>query len=183
MLWWKTFHIIFVITWFAGVFYLPRLFVYHAQAQDAVSLERFKVMERKLYFGISTPSAVLTLITGSTLWLKYGFGGTWLQYKLMLVLILVLYHLWCFKYLADFKKRQEYSKPYFLPMVQRGPGASAGHDCSSGRSQTILVKLAFKRACRSQPLESALSRIGLKNRTSARLRRNSDFQTAHQVQN
>ncbi len=104
MLWWKTFHIIFVITWFAGVFYLPRLFVYHAQAQDAVSLERFKVMERKLYFGISTPSAVLTLITGSTLWLKYGFGGTWLQYKLMLVLILVLYHLWCFKYLADFKK-------------------------------------------------------------------------------
>ena len=104
MLWWKTFHIIFVITWFAGVFYLPRLFVYHAQAQDAVSLERFKVMERKLYFGISTPSAALTLITGSTLWLKYGFGGTWLQYKLMLVLILVLYHLWCFKYLADFKK-------------------------------------------------------------------------------
>ena len=104
MLWWKTFHIIFVITWFAGVFYLPRLFVYHAQAHDAVSLERFKVMERKLYFGISTPSAVLTLITGSTLWLKYGFGGTWLQYKLMLVLILVLYHLWCFKYLADFKK-------------------------------------------------------------------------------
>lgn len=104
MLWWKTFHIIFVITWFAGIFYLPRLFVYHAQAEDAVSLERFKVMERKLYFGISTPSAVLTLITGSTLWLKYGFSGTWLQYKILLVLILALYHLWCFKHLADFKK-------------------------------------------------------------------------------
>ena len=104
MLWWKTFHIIFVITWFAGIFYLPRLFVYHAQAQDVISLERFKVMERKLYFGISTPSAILTLITGFTLWLKYGFGGMWLHYKVLLVAILVLYHLWCFKYLADFKK-------------------------------------------------------------------------------
>ena len=104
MLWWKTFHIIFVITWFAGIFYLPRLFVYHAQAQDAISLERFKVMERKLYFGISTPSAILTLITGFTLWLKYGFGGMWLHYKVLLVAILVLYHLWCFKYLADFKR-------------------------------------------------------------------------------
>lgn len=104
MLWWKTFHIIFVITWFAGIFYLPRLFVYHAQAQDTISLERFKVMERKLYFGISTPSAILTLITGFTLWLKYGFGGMWLHYKVLLVAILVLYHLWCFKYLADFKR-------------------------------------------------------------------------------
>ena len=104
MLWIKTFHIVFVITWFAGVFYLPRLFVYHAQAQDETSIERFKIMERKLYFGISTPSAVLTLATGLILWLKYGFGGAWLHYKLLLVIALVAYHLWCWKYLADFAK-------------------------------------------------------------------------------
>ena len=103
MLWTKTFHIIFVVTWFAGIFYLPRLFVYHAQSDDSISNERFKIMERKLYFGISTPSAVLALGTGSMLWLKYGFGGNWLAYKLLLVAILVAYHAWCWKYLIDFK--------------------------------------------------------------------------------
>ena len=65
MLWLKAFHIIFVITWFAGLFYLPRLFVYHAMAEDKISLERFKVMERKLYFGIMTPAMVITLVLGS----------------------------------------------------------------------------------------------------------------------
>ena len=103
MLWTKTFHIIFVVTWFAGIFYLPRLFVYHAQTDDSISNERFKIMERKLYFGISTPSAVLALGTGLMLWLKYGFGGNWLAYKLLLVAILVVYHAWCWKYLIDFK--------------------------------------------------------------------------------
>ncbi len=123
MLWIKTFHIIFVITWFAGVFYLPRLFVYHAQAQDEISLERFKVMERKLYFGISTPSAVLTLASGITLWLNYGYSGVWLQYKILLALILVIYHLWCWKYLIDFKhNRNKRSHTYYrvfneLPVV------------------------------------------------------------------
>ena len=103
MLWTKTFHIVFVVTWFAGLFYLPRLFVYHAQAEDEIGRERFKIMERKLYFGISTPSAVLALATGLFLWLHYGFGGMWLMYKLLLVLILVAYHLICWKYLFDFK--------------------------------------------------------------------------------
>ena len=123
MLWIKTFHIIFVITWFAGVFYLPRLFVYHAQAHDEISLERFKVMERKLYFGISTPSAVLTLASGTVVWLNYGYSGIWLQYKLLLVLILVIYHLWCWKYLIDFKhNRNKRSHTYYrvfneLPVV------------------------------------------------------------------
>ena len=106
MLWTKTFHIIFVVTWFAGLFYLPRLFVYHAQAEDEISLERFKVMERKLYFGISTPSAVLALATGLMLWLHYGFAGNWLVWKLLLVIVLVIYHIWCFKYLIDFKRNR-----------------------------------------------------------------------------
>src|SRR3569832_393807 len=60
MLWIKSFHVIFMVTWFAGLFYLPRLFVYHAMSSDSTSIERFKIMERKLYFGIMTPGAVLT---------------------------------------------------------------------------------------------------------------------------
>ena len=62
MLWVKSLHIVFMVTWFAGLFYLPRLFVYHALAQDAIGIERFKLMERKLYFGIMTPGAVLLVV-------------------------------------------------------------------------------------------------------------------------
>ena len=94
MLWIKSFHIVFVVAWFAGLFYLPRLFVYHAQATDSVSLARFKVMERKLYRGIMTPCMVLTLILGVWLWLGYGFKGGWLMAKLALVAALVGYHFW-----------------------------------------------------------------------------------------
>jgi putative membrane protein len=94
MLWIKAFHIVFVVSWFAGLFYLPRLFVYHAQAEDAVSRERFKVMERKLYRGIMTPAMVLTLATGLWMWLGYGFSGGWLHAKVALVVLLVVYHFW-----------------------------------------------------------------------------------------
>ncbi|TMH21886.1 MAG: TIGR00701 family protein [Betaproteobacteria bacterium] len=73
MLWLKSLHIIFLVSWFAGLFYLPRLFVYHAMATDAIGIERFKVMERKLYYGIMAPSAVLTIVSGMWLWLGYGF--------------------------------------------------------------------------------------------------------------
>jgi putative membrane protein len=103
MLWVKSLHIIFMVTWFAGLFYLPRLFVYHAQSDDRVSQERFKVMERKLYYGIMAPGAVLTIVFGLWLWLGYGFSGGWLHAKLFLVAVLVAYHLWCGKLLADFK--------------------------------------------------------------------------------
>ena len=92
MLWVKSLHIIFVVTWFAGLFYLPRLFVYHAQAGDEASRERFKVMERKLYRGIMTPTMVLTLVFGTWLWVGYGFKGGWLAAKLALVFVLVSYH-------------------------------------------------------------------------------------------
>ncbi|KPK19052.1 MAG: hypothetical protein AMJ67_06790 [Betaproteobacteria bacterium SG8_41] len=103
MLWIKSLHIVFMVTWFAGLFYLPRLFVYHAMTQDEPGRERFKVMERKLYFGIMTPGGVLTLVFGIWLWLAYGFTGGWLHAKLALVGILVAYHLWCGKLLAQFK--------------------------------------------------------------------------------
>jgi len=103
MLWIKSFHIIFMVTWFAGLFYLPRLFVYHAQCTDQPGKERFKVMERKLFFGIMTPGAVLTIAFGLWLWLGYGFYGAWLYAKLALVAVLVAYHAYCGKLLLDFR--------------------------------------------------------------------------------
>jgi len=104
MLWVKALHVIFMVTWFAGLFYLPRLFVYHAQATDAISIERFKIMERKLYFGIMTPGAILTVLFGSWLWLGYGIAGGWLHAKLALVAVLIAYHVYCGKLLRDFKR-------------------------------------------------------------------------------
>jgi putative membrane protein len=94
MLWIKSFHIVFMVAWFAGLFYLPRLFVYHAQSTDAVSIERFRVMERKLYRGIMTPCMVLTLVLGTWLWLGYGFAGNWLRVKLVVVALLIAHHFW-----------------------------------------------------------------------------------------
>jgi putative membrane protein len=72
MLWIKAGHIVSMVTWFAGLFYLPRLFVYHAMAEDETGKARFKIMERKLYFGIMTPGAILTIGFGLWLWLEYG---------------------------------------------------------------------------------------------------------------
>jgi protoporphyrinogen IX oxidase len=107
MLWIKALHIVFMVTWFAGLFYLPRLFVYHALATDATGIERFKIMERKLYFGIMTPGAVLTIAFGLWLWLDLvksgGISGAWLYWKLALVALLLVYHLYCGKLLFDFK--------------------------------------------------------------------------------
>ncbi|MGH8208619.1 MAG: protoporphyrinogen oxidase HemJ [Steroidobacteraceae bacterium] len=96
MLWLKAFHIVFVVTWFAGLFYLPRLFVYHATATDAPGLERFVVMERRL-FGIMTLGAVLAALFGVSMivaapgYLAFG----WLHVKLILVALLIGYHVWC----------------------------------------------------------------------------------------
>lgn len=104
MLWIKALHIVFVVTWFAGLFYLPRLYVYHAMADDPPGIERFKIMERKLYYGIMTPSAILAVAFGLWLWLGYGFAGGWLHAKLALVLVLIGYHLWCGRLLREFRE-------------------------------------------------------------------------------
>ena len=104
MLWIKVFHLFAVIAWFAGIFYLPRLFVYHAMSEDKASCERFKIMERKLLRGIMTPSAVVALVLGCWLWLGYGYSGTWLTLKLVLVAALLVYHGWCAKVVNDFKR-------------------------------------------------------------------------------
>lgn len=114
MLWIKSLHIIFMVTWFAGLFYLPRLFVYHAMCNDQPGNERFKVMERKLYYGIMTPGALLTLIFGTWLWLGYDFSGAWLHTKLALVLLLIAYHIYCGKLLIDFKHgRNQHGHVYY----------------------------------------------------------------------
>ncbi|MGE0356928.1 MAG: protoporphyrinogen oxidase HemJ [Burkholderiales bacterium] len=94
MLWVKSFHIVFLVAWYAGLFYLPRLFVYHAMADDEVSRERFKVMERKLYRGIMMPCMVLTIALGTWLWMGWGFRGGWLHAKLALVILLLAHHFW-----------------------------------------------------------------------------------------
>jgi len=101
----KSLHIIFMVAWYAGLFYLPRLFVYHAMApaDDRVGIERFKVMERKLYRGIMTPSMVLTLVFGLWLWFGYGISGGWLHAKVVLVAILVGYHFYLGKVVRDFR--------------------------------------------------------------------------------
>ena len=107
MLWVKAFHIIAVVTWFAAIFYLPRLFVYHASAEDEVSRERFKIMERKLYRGIMTPSMVVVVALG--LWLisfnpHYYFIDTqWMHAKLTLVAVLIGYHFYCGHLLKIFR--------------------------------------------------------------------------------
>ncbi len=105
--WTKALHLIFMVTWFAGLFYLPRLFVYHAMSDDKTSIDRFKIMERKLFFGIMTPGGVLTIIFGVWTLLIYGWdvysGVFWMHIKLGCVLILVAYHIYCGKLLMDFK--------------------------------------------------------------------------------
>lgn len=105
--WLKAMHLIFMVAWFAGLFYLPRLFVYHSMSADRISIDRFKIMERKLFWGIATPSGILTLAFGVGTLLSAGQqayqGQAWLPIKLALVLALCAYHAWCGKLLLDFK--------------------------------------------------------------------------------
>ena len=106
MLWIKAFHIISMVCWFAGIFYLPRLFVYHASAEDTISRERFKIMERKLLHGITTPSAILTI--GLGLWLvalnpAYYLQAGWFHAKMSLIVLLVAYHGYCWHLVRIFK--------------------------------------------------------------------------------
>ncbi|MCK5360286.1 MAG: CopD family protein [Gammaproteobacteria bacterium] len=102
MLWVKAFHIFFMVSWFAGLFYLPRLFVHHALTDDEATNKRLKIMERKLFFFV-TPWAILTIIFGTWLWLGYGFSGTWLTIKIALVFLLVIYHVVCGFFMIDFR--------------------------------------------------------------------------------
>jgi putative membrane protein len=105
-LWIKAFHIISVITWFAALFYLPRLFVYHAMTSDKVSIDRFKIMERKLYKGIMTPSMIIAVVLGGLLAISNWNGYSqfyWLHIKISLVILLAVYHFYCGYFVQVFK--------------------------------------------------------------------------------
>jgi putative membrane protein len=115
--WVLAFHIIAVICWFAALFYLPRLFVYHAMSDDDISIERFKLMQRKLYRGIANPAMIATIILG--LWLvsmapEAYLNQTWFQLKAVLVLLLVGYHYMCLSHMKKLAEdRSNKSHVYF----------------------------------------------------------------------
>lgn len=124
MLWIKALHLISIVCWFAALFYLPRLFVYHSEASDTLSLERFKVMERKLYYGIMIPSMLLTIFFGLGLigsnWAIYKTAG-WMHAKLFLVVLLIGYHHMCGYYLKQFAKNQNRHSSRFYRIFNEIP--------------------------------------------------------------
>ena len=123
-LWVKAFHIIAVVCWFAALFYLPRLFVYHAMSDDEKSIERFKIMERKLYRGIMTPSAIVTVILG--IWIVFlapqiYMAGGWFHAKLTMVGLLIIYHMYCGKLLRDFRDDKNTRSHVFYRWFNEAP--------------------------------------------------------------
>ncbi|HTP47371.1 MAG TPA: CopD family protein [Casimicrobiaceae bacterium] len=125
MLWVKSLHIVFLVSWYAGLFYLPRLFVYHAMATDAVGIERFKLMERKLYYGIMAPSALLTIASGAWLWLGYGISGGWLYAKLAIVAVLVAHHVWLGRLMRAFREDRNRHGDVFYRWINEIPALPA----------------------------------------------------------
>ncbi len=125
MLWLKALHLIFMVTWFAGLFYLPRLYVYHAMSDDGISNERFKVMERKLFFGIMTPGMIATLLFG--IWMLVGYdwaiyvNAGWLQAKLALLALTLIYHYVCYQWLLDFKHDRNQRSHVFYRWMNEVP--------------------------------------------------------------
>lgn len=122
-LWVKAFHIMAVVTWFAGLFYLPRLFVYHAMSEDQISRDRFKIMERKLYRGIMTPSMLVAAGLGiwmlvlNPFWLQQG----WLHAKLSLVALLIIYHFFCGSLLRRFAEDRDSRSHVFYRWFNEAP--------------------------------------------------------------
>jgi putative membrane protein len=124
MLWVKAFHIIFVVSWFAGFFYLPRLFVYHTMSDDEISITRFELMERKLFWAIMTPSAFATI--GFGLWLlvanwSYFMAWWWMQLKLGFVALLILQHLYCWWYMVKLRENPSYRSHIFFRVFNELP--------------------------------------------------------------
>ena len=124
MLWIKALHIIFMVTWFAGLFYLPRLFVYHADCHDDAGHQRFLVMERKL-FAIMTIGAALTAVFGIALlfvnnWIANLASG-WLLAKLLLVAVLVAFHIYCARLMQEFRNGNSHHSHVFFRWINEIP--------------------------------------------------------------
>jgi|SRR5882724_6578080 len=121
MLWVKALHLFFVISWFAGLFYLPRLFVYHAVTRDEAGHERFVVMERRLFMMMSL-GAIGSVMFG--LWLMFGWwlpAPAWLHVKLGFVVLLLIYHMLCFKLMRDFRARKNAHGARFYRLFNEVP--------------------------------------------------------------
>jgi putative membrane protein len=120
MLWVKAFHIFFVVSWFAGLFYLPRIFVNHAMATEPAEIARLKLMERKLYRFV-TPIGALAIIFGLWLWFGYGFSGGWLHAKTVLVAVLAGYHLYCGHLVKEFAADRNTRSHVFYRFFNEAP--------------------------------------------------------------
>ena len=124
ILWLKAFHVIFMVAWFAGIFYLPRLFVNHAETSNKDISEHFKGMERRLLYFV-TPFGLLTLVLGITMIYIYGYqwfvSAKWLHIKLVLVLSLVVYHIYCFKLVKDFREDKNTRSGKFYRLFNEVP--------------------------------------------------------------
>ncbi|NDH09298.1 MAG: TIGR00701 family protein [Gammaproteobacteria bacterium] len=124
MLWYKAWHIMAMVAWFAGLFYLPRIFVYHATTTDTISLERFVIMERRLYFGIMWPAAILTAVFGFAIVYQasdYYLHQVWFQIKLAIVLVLWFYHLSLWYFLQQFKHQKNKHGSQFYRLYNELP--------------------------------------------------------------
>ena len=123
-LWLKAFHIVFVVTWFAGLFYMPRLFVYHSTATDQISRDRFKTMESKLFRIIMNPSMILTLVLGTWLlvasWQAFAEQG-WVWAKIVLVVLLVGYHHYCLRIIKAFAREEVLHSEKFFRIFNELP--------------------------------------------------------------
>lgn len=124
ILWLKALHLFFMVAWFAGIFYLPRLFVYHAETQSQAVRDQFKVMERRLWLFV-TPFALLTLVFGVALIVTYGFGwfagSTWLHIKLLLVISIYLYHFYLWHLVKQFAIDNVNHSPKFFRILNEAP--------------------------------------------------------------
>lgn len=124
MLWIKAFHIIAMVAWFSGIFYLPRLYVYHAQATDKIGIERFKIMERRLYYGIMTPSAIITIILGLCL-MRFNvnayLSAPWFYAKIVLVIFTIIYHLYAGHLRKVFAQDKNTHTPLFYRIYNEIP--------------------------------------------------------------
>jgi putative membrane protein len=122
MLWLKALHVIAVVTWFAGLFYLPRLYVYHADAKDVISTQRFEIMERRL-FALMTIGAAASILFGLTMLIESPIylQMAWLKIKLLLVALVIAYHLYCYKLMRDFAAQRNRRSAKWLRVFNEVP--------------------------------------------------------------
>ena len=124
MLWVKAFHIIFIVCWFSGLFYLPRLFVYHSMSKDQISKDRFVIMERKLFWGKMTPSAIATIVFGTWLLVEnwsYYMAWWWMHAKLGLVALLIANHCYCWWYMMKLREDSSFKTHVFFRIFNEIP--------------------------------------------------------------